>query len=63
MGSFSRQRLGTGLSTLLDLVAIILFFVQYGVGDADWIKDEFLEYRIWTSVSDLGVRKELELCC
>lgn len=55
MGLISKQRLGTGLSTLLDLIAIVLFFVQYGVGDADWIRDEFIDYRIWASVSDLGV--------
>lgn len=59
MTRFSRQRLTTGLSTVLDVAAIALFFVQSAVGDADWIKDEFLDYQFWTSVSDLGVRHRL----
>lgn len=58
MGRIGRQRLYTGLSTLLDLIAIGLFFVQSLVGDADWIKEEFTEYQFWTSVSDLGVRND-----
>ena len=56
MGRIARQRLYTGLSTVLDAIAIGLFFVQSLVGDADWIKDEFTDYEFWASVSDLGVR-------
>lgn len=55
MGRVSRQRLGTGLSILLDLLALALFFIQSAVGDVNWIQDEFLDYRLWSSVSDLGV--------
>lgn len=58
MGRIARQRLYTGLSTLLDLLAIGLFFVQSLVGEADWIKEEFTSYQFWTSVSDLGVRND-----
>lgn len=56
MGRISRQRLAVGLSTLLDAIAVALFFVQSAVGDADWIKDEFTAYEFSASVSDLGVR-------
>ena len=55
MARIFRQRLAVGLSTLLDLGAVALFFIQSAVGDADWIKDEFLDYKFWESVSDLGV--------
>jgi hypothetical protein len=55
MARIFRQRLAVGLSTLLDLGAVALFFIQSAVGDADWIKDEFLDYKFWESVSDLGI--------
>lgn len=56
MGRISRQRLIVGLSTLLDAIAVGLFFVQTAVGDKDWIKEEFTSYEFYSSVSDLGVR-------
>lgn len=43
----------------LDVIAIGLFFIQSAVGEADWIKQEFLDYNFWDSVSDLGVRTRM----
>ena len=60
MGRISRQRLGMVVAEVLDLIAIGLFFIQSAVGEADWIKEEFLDYSLWDSVSDLGVRTGMQ---
>lgn len=58
MTRIARQRLGMVIGAVLDFLALALFFVQTAIGDADWIRDEFVDYQFWSSVSDLGVRSK-----